>query len=71
MTTREWGAARQLAEANASSLILCLVREVALGTWHARLNSRTVVRPGCVLLGSVAPNVPPFLSLWVRQPHFP
>jgi hypothetical protein len=34
-----------------------IVREVALGTWSVRLHNRTVVRPGCVLLGGKAPNV--------------
>jgi hypothetical protein len=33
-----------------------LAREVALGTWSVRLHRRTVIRPGCILLGGVAPN---------------
>jgi hypothetical protein len=42
-----------------------LIREVALDTWSARLHSRTVVRPGRVLLGGIVPNVLGVLSLWV------
>jgi hypothetical protein len=48
-----------------------IAREVAFGTWSVRLHSRRVVRPGCVLLGGVAPNVPMALGLWVCQPHTP
>jgi hypothetical protein len=48
-----------------------LAREVALGTWPVRLHSRTVVRPGYVLLGGEVTNTSRALGLWVPQRHFP
>jgi hypothetical protein len=48
-----------------------IVREVALCTWSVRPHGRAVVRPGCVLLGGVAPDELPALGLWVGHLHTP
>jgi hypothetical protein len=35
--------------------------------WRLLLYSRTVVRPGCVLLRGIVSDLPPALCMWVRQ----